>query len=127
MTGGTVGFCLVIVLTIAACGADRSPDTSGGGAPSPLTVAQALKTQTGEKLRVRGAVVVTQNGARICDALAESHPPQCAGGARLLNLAASDLPPGSEEFAGVHWTESVELIVTVEGRDLRHVATAKAR
>lgn len=113
---------LLALLALAACRAAAPPVTTvNPEAPPPLTVAEALATRSQDKLRVRGAVVVNRNEARICDGLAESHPPQCAGGARLLDFGAADLSPDGAACRGVRWAESVEVIVTVEGSGLRYI------
>jgi hypothetical protein len=68
----------------------------------------------GEPLLINGALVVDPDGrVLLCEALAESFPPQC-GGARLevrgLDLdSLPDLQEGNE----VRWAEQVQLLGTV--------------
>ena len=112
-----------LALTVAACGATSSTD-SVGGPPSAVSVAEALQRE-GQKVRVRGALVVDRREARMCDALAESHPPQCVGGARLVSFDASTLPPEAAESGGVRWLDSVEVIAVVADGTLRQVVLSK--
>lgn len=81
-----------------------------------MTVADALAHQpTDDLVLVSGALFVdAEGGMLLCDAVAESFPPQC-GGARLavegLDLATID---GIEEANGVRWAEDVVLFGSVE-------------
>ena len=79
-----------------------------------IGVEEAIGNGGGEPLLVNGALVVDADGrAFLCEALAESFPPQC-GGARLevrgLDLASL---PELEEGNGVRWAEQVQLLGTV--------------
>lgn len=88
-----------------------------GGISDPgMSVADALGHQaTDDLVTVRGALFVDSDGAvRLCDAIAESFPPQC-GGARIvvqgLNLDdIADLQTEGE----VSWAEGVTLFGSVE-------------
>ncbi|MBA2631767.1 MAG: hypothetical protein H0U86_01995 [Chloroflexi bacterium] len=81
-----------------------------------LSVADALGHQaTDDLVTVTGALFVDADGTvRLCDAIAESFPPQCGGdrievrGLDLRNVA--DL----QEESGVQWSESVTLFGSVE-------------
>lgn len=75
----------------------------------------------GEAVLVNGALFVDAEGdIRLCEALAESFPPQC-GGARLLVEGIGDLDafPELQEEGDVRWVESVQLFGTVEPPDAR--------
>ena len=110
------------VAAVAAVGLSACGDTTGtdsaktgggsvGGPPTSVTVDSAAEARTGDVLRVRGAVVAGKGGAMMCDALAESHPPSCAGGGLpLRGFDPGVLPPGSGSAAGVRWAEGIELI-----------------
>ncbi|MDQ4035648.1 MAG: hypothetical protein M3153_06930 [Chloroflexota bacterium] len=86
------------------------------GGDAGMTVADALAHQaTDDLVLVSGALFVDADGGMLlCDAVAESFPPQC-GGARLavesLDLASID---GLEEANGVRWAENVVLFGSVE-------------
>jgi hypothetical protein len=70
-------------------------------------------------IRVRGALVVQSDQMVMCDALAESVPPQCANGVRLTGFDVGTLPPGTEQVNGVRWVDSIQLIVHRDGANLR--------
>jgi hypothetical protein len=90
-------------------------DGGSGGGPG-LSVAEALTHgPTDDLVTVTGALFVDPDGTvRLCDAIAESFPPQC-GGERIevqgLDLAAV---PELQEADGVRWAESVTLFGSVE-------------
>ena len=74
-----------------------------------ISVTDALDFLGGQSVLVNGALFVDAEGdVLLCEAIAESFPPQC-GGARL---AVEGLDPGGqqlEEANGVRWAESVQL------------------
>jgi hypothetical protein len=127
---------LLLAIVLAACSA-QGPDTSvdddtpvsaaPGTAPvlviadgepgdGGLSVADALGHQaTDDLVSVAGALFVNAGGGvLLCDAIAESFPPQC-GGARIavegLDLSTIE---GLQEENGVRWAESVVLFGSVE-------------
>ncbi|MGH2417808.1 MAG: hypothetical protein ACRDFY_05695 [Candidatus Limnocylindria bacterium] len=126
---------LVIVVAVAGCGRLGGPDEPvDGGATPPepgdapvlvivegdpggpgLSVREALTHGPNDDIvSVTGALLVAADGtARLCDAIAESFPPQC-GGARIdvTGLDLEDL--GLEEANGVRWAVSVTLLGSVE-------------
>ena len=127
-----VSIMLLLVLLTACASAGDAPTTdpgsigAGGDADGILTVApgtaigpgisieEAIGNGGAEPLLVNGALVVDPDGrALLCDALAESFPPQCGG----LRLEVRGLDLGSlpdlEEANGVRWVEQVQLLGTV--------------
>lgn len=128
---------LLLAIVLAACSAP-GPDTSvdvdtppqstapgtepvlviADGEPGDggLSVADALGHQaTDDLISVAGALFVdADGGALLCDAIAESFPPQC-GGARIavegLDLSTIE---GLQDENGVRWAESVVLFGSVE-------------
>ena len=94
------------ILTIASGSTAVGPGISieeaigGGGGGGPLLI--------------NGALVVDPDGrVLLCDALAESFPPQC-GGARLeVRGLDVDSLPDLQEGNGVRWAEQVQLLGTV--------------
>lgn len=87
-----------------------------GGGDAGMSVSQALRHQaTDDLVFVSGALFVNPDGTvLLCEAIAESFPPQC-GGARLevrgLDLATID---GVQREGDVQWAESVVLFGSVE-------------
>lgn len=70
-----------------------------------LTVSEALTTDATGILAVGGFLVDDGTTARLCEALAESFPPQC-GGASIELVSYSTIDPDSLQTAqGVTWTD----------------------
>ena len=122
---------LVALLLLAACaaqGVDSTPTAPVGdgftlvivdGEPGDepgISVAQALgHGPTDDIVAVTGALFIDADGTvRLCDAIAESFPPQC-GGERII-VEGLDLAnvTGLEEANGVRWAEGVTLLGSVE-------------
>jgi hypothetical protein len=120
----------LVVVLVAGCSAAPPPSSTapagdpvlvitqanGGVGDDGMSVAEALTHQaTDDLVIVKGALFVDADGTvRLCDAIAESFPPQC-GGARIdvqgLDLAeVADLQAAN----GVQWAESVVLFGSVE-------------
>ena len=92
-------------------------NTTGIAGGPGISVQEALDSELDEALLVNGALFIDENGdAVLCEALAESFPPQC-GGARIavegLNLETLDAATLQEE-GDVRWVEQVQLLGTVE-------------
>jgi hypothetical protein len=138
----TVPPLLALTLLLAACATDGDasappgwgspPPGSGGGFGEPvlvvadpggpitepgLSVADALGHQaTDDLVTVTGALFANADGTvHLCDAIAESFPPQC-GGDRILVEGLGDLQdiPGIQFEGEVAWAEGVVLFGSVE-------------
>ena len=102
---------LSLLLILVACSSESSGPGSGGRVDpgQAVTVEEALALAEGAVL-VRGYVFEVGGVAEVCDAIAESFPPQC-GGARLpvegLDLASLGQV---EEAQGVRWTAQPALV-----------------
>jgi hypothetical protein len=77
---------LVSVLALAACGSDERTSTPTTAAPSSagtpaagggLTVSEAIASNLDGPLLVRGYLIERDGELRLCEAILESHPPQC--------------------------------------------------
>ena len=85
-----------------------------GTASGPgISIDEAIGNAGAEPLLVNGALFIDPDGAvLLCNAIAESFPPQC-GGTRLeirgLDLASV---PDLEEANGARWAEQVQLLGT---------------
>ncbi|MFN2471554.1 MAG: hypothetical protein ABR583_11325 [Gaiellaceae bacterium] len=125
---------LALAALLAGCGGSdgddavkTTPAPPAAGTPigPGLTVAQALRSELDGPLLVRGALVADGKHTRLCDALAESYPPQCAG--ESVEVAGLDLAGFDLERAGqVRWAEQVKLLGTVEEGVLTVDPTATA-
>ena len=83
-------------------GADPSsaPMVLGGG----LTVPEALQTDAVGTIAVQGFVVLDAQGTRLCEALAESYPPQCGGAFLMLSGLETIDPDELQTAEGVTWS-----------------------
>lgn len=78
----------------------------GGG----LTISQALSTDATGVLAVAGFIVDDGVDARLCEALAESFPPQCAGAfVPIVDYDQLDLGPLTSA-QGIIWTEGTVVV-----------------
>lgn len=84
-------------------------------ADAGLSVEEALSGAGGEPLVVRAFIVVAPDGAaRLCDALAESSPPQCGGASMPVTGLPPELVDGLADRQGVRWSDGpVQLIGSV--------------
>ncbi len=114
-----------MVLALTGCGSADAGSTdrpgSAGGPADPVSFEEARGAEVGERLRVRGALVVEPGGASLCDGLAESYPPQCLNGLTLQGFDRGVLPPDASSSGGVTWVEQLELIAERTREGLRYV------
>jgi hypothetical protein len=119
---------LALLLLLAGCAGTPTtsvpPDGSdpvlviadGGGGANGISVADALGHRAADDLvLVTGALFVDADGTvRLCDAIAESFPPQCGG--ERIEVQGRDLATieGLHEEGGLQWAESVILFGSVE-------------
>jgi hypothetical protein len=84
-----------------------------------LSVSEAIAYEGSQPVAVHGYVVRTSESAQLCEALAESYPPQC-GGANLILVnpnATDDLP--LLEDGNVQWSPDIVILIgTVTGIEL---------
>lgn len=91
-------------------GDDDEPSAGGGvlGAPivgGGLSVEDALAGGVDGVIAVRGFLVEDADGARLCDLLAESLPPQCGGAWIELSETSTIDPDEMKSVQGVTWTD----------------------
>ena len=118
---------LIVLLLVSACAPAATPSQTtdawtlvvadGGPGDDPgMSVADALAHGPSDDLvSVSGALFVDPGGTvRLCDAIAESFPPQCGGAS--LEVTGLDLSTVADlqEANGVRWAESVVLFGSVE-------------
>ena len=125
---------LLAVVTIASVVAAACGDDDGDLVSSPisgvdsgissgvgpgLSVGEALTSNLTGPLLINGQLHVENGRARLCEALAESFPPQCAG--RFLVVEGLDLMTidGLTSEGSVTWSDqTVQILGTVEGEVL---------
>lgn len=79
-----------------------------------ISIPDALEQAGGEPVLVNGTLFIAPDGSvLLCDAIAESFPPQCGG----TRLEVRGLDPAGlllEEANGVRWAESVQLFGRIQ-------------
>jgi hypothetical protein len=115
---------IVLALAVAACGSEensepapQTPPIAGIAAGPGISIDEAIEFDSDEPLLVNGNIWAEGDKVYLCDAVAESHPPQCAG-VRLevvgIKLAEVD---GLQRASGLAWTERTQLLgVVADGK-----------
>jgi len=124
---------LTLVIVLAACAAppsvssDDQPASGGAGEPT-LVIADASAAPDGpvfqvpdaianagdDPMHVQGGLVIDADGTvRLCEALAESFPPQCAGASVVVEGLDLDTLGALQEGNGVRWLNAATLFGTV--------------
>ncbi|HSK16262.1 MAG TPA: hypothetical protein VK915_08835 [Gaiellaceae bacterium] len=102
-------FALIVALGLAAlagCGSEGGRDSASPPAgPAELTADAAAEGGYEGPAVVTGNVLFLDDEMRICEALAESFPPQCGGGSVLVEGIEPALVPWMVEVEGVWWTD----------------------
>lgn len=81
----------------------------------PISVAEALEAEHGQTVVVTGALFVDADGTvRLCDAIAESFPPQCAGDRIVVEGVDLEDVPGLQTEGEVSWAETAEIIGSIQ-------------
>ena len=116
------GLAAVLVLTQTSCGA-RS-DNPGDRPARAISVREAMAEPEDRTLRVVGALLWDGREMLICDAVAESSPPQCMQGMRLRGWDPAQIPPGTPTAGGVQVVDRAEVTVHRSGKVLVVTRTA---
>lgn len=74
-----------------------------------LTVTEALEGTVEGIVAVKGFIVATEDGVSLCEALAESFPPQCGGASLAVEGLAIDEYPVEEE-GSTRWTNDIVIL-----------------
>ena len=123
-----IGPFVLVVMFVAGCSLAPPPSHAPGSDPvlvvtdppaggdAGMSVAEALTHQaTDDLVSVSGALFVDADGtARLCEAIAESFPPQCGGQRITVHGLDPATVPDLQEANGVRWAESVVLFGSVE-------------
>lgn len=107
--------CTTIVPSSLAAAATLHLEPNALADGPGVPIAQAL-SNPGQSLLINGLLLIEADGtAWLCDALAESFPPQCSGDRlRVANLADASGLPKLASGNGVKWSEGqVQLLGTV--------------
>jgi hypothetical protein len=90
-------------------GAPNEPMTPGipWSTEFSMSVSEILSADAAGAAAVKGFLVVDAGGARLCDVLAESYPPQCGGEALPITNYEEFLEVPVLEAQGVTWTDDV--------------------
>ena len=126
----TVAVALFSILLTACGAAGDIPSASAGGQPGEpvlviadggisepgMSVAEALGHRaTDDLVTVSGALFVDPDGTvRLCDAIAESFPPQCGGERIVVQGLDLDAIANLQTEGDVSWAEGVTLFGSVE-------------
>ena len=114
-----------VTATIPSGDGDSDGDSgaAGGTFPAgtlPISIPDALASDEGPLL-VEGYLVITGDGARFCEALAESFPPQCGGASLSVDEPDPSALQNLTTEGDVSWTDQpVQMLGTIDG-DTFHV------
>lgn len=86
-------------------GADEPLTPSPAVVDGGLTVSEALATDAEGVIAVQGFLLVADGTSLLCDALAESFPPQCGGASIEITGYEEALGAPITSAQGVSWTE----------------------
>ena len=126
------GILLIVVAIVgvaaAACSDDDSDLVSGpiSGVGPGISIGEVFITDLKGPLLINGLLHVENGQVRLCEALAESFPPQCGG--RFLVVKGLDLMKmdGLTREGSVTWSEQpVQILGTVEGEELTVSGTVR--
>jgi hypothetical protein len=92
-----------------ADGPGETDSATGFVVGNGLTVTEALSGDAEGTLAVGGFIVANESGTFLCEALAESFPPQCGGESIAVEGLAIDEYPVEEEGA-VRWTNNAVVL-----------------
>jgi hypothetical protein len=98
---------------------DDGSVSSGMVADGGLSASEAIGHSGSQPVAVHGYVIRTSDSAQLCEALAESYPPQCGGASlALTNPDATDGLPLVED-SDVQWSPDIVILIgTVKGNKL---------
>ena len=135
--GRTAVVVAVLAVALSACGEQPGgtdgPGGGGGGPaagqPAPgdaLTVPEALASDASGEIAVRGSLLARGDRVQLCEALAQSYPPQCGGRFFLLDGFDPATVEDINEEQGVRWSDrEIELVGRRSGD--RFMVTRRSR
>ncbi len=110
VAGGAAGICLE-----GTVDCDDTPSATGtggveSGADGSVPVGEAVAAGIQGPFLMSGYLVVDADGARLCEALAESFPPQCGGTAVALDPAEAPAGAVTTTEGDVTWSDEPVLV-----------------
>ncbi len=123
-----LAFVIIASVVVAACGDDDGDLVSGpiSGVGPGISIGEVFTSNLTGPLLINGLLHVQNDQARLCEVLAESFPPQCAG--RSLVVKGLDLMTmeGLTSEGSVTWSDQpVQVLGTVEGEVLTVAGTVR--
>ena len=116
---------ILLALSLAACGSDEDgepatpqpPPVAGIGAGPGISIDKAIALESPEPVLVNGWIHTQGGVIRLCDAIAESYPPQCPGVSLVVEGLKLEEVDGLQRASGVAWSERTQLLgVVVDGK-----------
>ncbi len=107
------GVVAALVLTQVSCGAQA--EDPGDGPAGAISVQEAMTRPEDRTLQVVGGLLWDGKEMLICDAIAESSPPQCMQGMTLQGWDPAQIPPGTPTTGGVQVVDRAEVTVHRSG------------
>lgn len=96
----------ILLMMVASCGGDSDAEAR------VLSISEAAEGSPGDLATVEGFIVADSENIRLCEALAESFPPQCGGNFFVLtDFDASAFPQIFSTSRDVIWTDEAQDVV----------------
>ena len=115
LVAALVGLLLVAAACDDAAAADPTAAPPSSAVGPGISIAEALSSTLDEPLLVNGFLVVQGDEAELCEALAESFPPQCGGESLSLEGLDLDAFEGLSSEQNTTWSEEpIQLLGEVE-------------
>ena len=111
----------IVSVVAAACGDDDSDVGSGpiSGVGQGISIGEALTTNLTGPLLINGLLHAQNDQVRLCEVLAESFPPQCAGKSLVVQGLDLTTIDGLTSQGSVTWSDQpVQVLGAVEGEVL---------
>jgi hypothetical protein len=124
MTSLVAGLAVLGLVAIGCGGGSNEEETATGGltllAPGPgLSIREAIDSEEEGPLLVNGFLVVSDGEVRLCESLAESSPPVCAGASLAVEAFDFTGLEGLESAGDVTWSsQAIQVIGSVQGDTL---------
>ena len=115
-----IPFVPAVVASIALLGAGCGNDGGGNAGVASLGLDEARTHSSDTPVAVDGYLLVEHGRTRLCDALAESWPPQCGGPSLRVVSLPPEVPELEETKGGrTRWSERpVQVMGVVSGGEI---------